>query len=558
MRVSTPRISANRLLITGTSFLGLTTTVGIVLGWVDGGSRRWWTAAILLLGAFALSLLITRRNHPSNNVPTALDFLPALLPTAFVLAASRWLFQPAGVRLSWLIDTWDGTTNPGVVTYSYITGSIGRDSEVLTQWEAYPRAPHFLLAQIQHLLDLFGTQSISSRTTVYALGLWVSYAFVLLAVGVLARAILDSFGITSRLSSLVVVMVQLPLGLSWFTEKTLFLHSLSFLASILASIAMLSHWLNVRRRLTASWRDVAVLALSTTVVVETFPLLLPVPLAVWFLFLLHLGCGVPTDGWKGIVVGALVLGIAAPRLYQQAVHSAATDHVSTGGHLLALPTWAVIASLVAVVVGSLRFGFSSKSSRQGVLAVVLLAIASVPGVAWIMVGNFDRTYGVNYYPKKVEIFAFIAILAFVPALILGFGWFRRVDINRRTTAFAVAMVSLLFLVLGPGRSLRLAPSESVSARLVSAALEEAAFESESIIVSGDTYSSTLASMLSNLLDERNWSRGYVNERLLGLYQQLSVRLNAEPDESLCNIPTDGRAVIVRIDGGQTSRARCRR
>jgi hypothetical protein len=558
MRVSTPRFSANRLLITFTAFLGMTTSVGIVLGWMNTGSRHWRSATLLLVFSLAFAIFLTHPNGLGNVRRSTHKWVPAALPAIFILTSVRWLFQPAGVRLAWLIDTWDGTTNPGVVTYSYITGSIGRDARVLSQWEMYPRAPHFLLSQIQHVLDLFGVQSISTRATTYALGLWVTYALVILAVGVLARAVLDTTHLTSRTSLMAIPLIQLPIGLSCFLDRTLFLHSLSFFAAIIGSIAQLAHWLTLRQQPKTTWKDVAVFALCTTVVIETFPLLLPVSLVTWLLFLLRSTRSGTTDGWKSIVVLALVSAIAMPRLHQQAVHSAASDHIALGGHIFALPVWTLLLAVAVMAFTIARTWCQSKNSAGGAVTAIAVAILLAPAVSWATVGNFDRVYGVNYYPKRVEYFGFLAALSLLPALVFSFPKLRNIKLSVRAFIIFICAVATFFVCLGPGRKPTVVARDSGTAKLVTAALREAAFESESIIANGDTYSSTLASMLSNLLDLRNWSRGYVNERLLGFYQQVSVRLNVEPDESLCDILTDSRAVIVRLDGGIANRERCRR
>jgi hypothetical protein len=551
-------VSATRLVLFANSFLGTTTSIGIVLGWTGTGSHGPMSSLALLACGLSASHFITRKHSTSTERSESTEKSVVLLPLLFLLLSGRWLLRPVGSRLSWLASTWDGTTNPGVVTYSFLKGSIGRDFSSISQWQSYPQAPHFLLGQVQNLAEILGTQSASSRATIYALGLWTTYALLILSVGVLAQELLHSVESSSRLISIAVPTIQMPLILPWFLERTVFLHSLSLLTSLIASTAMITQWLHMRSQPVTRWRELVVFALCTTAVIESFPLLLPIPIVIWILTLLDLRRRQLENSGRSAVIVCLLLAVAAPRILLQAQQNAANSHVSIGGHILAIPTPLVYLAAAFVLFSSVRLASSKTFAASRSLVTIILSIASVPLLTWIQVGNFDRTYGVNYYPKKCEYAAFVVLLGFVPLILLGNEKLRRVNPMKSWTCVMITITCLFGAYFGPLRLPRMPNPNSSIARLTSEALNEASLPSESLIISEDTPASILASMLSNQLNTRTWSLGYVNDHLTSLYQQLSVRLNVDSDAELCALLSDSSGSILRLSETDVSREKCRR
>lgn len=263
---------------------------------------------------------------------------------------------------------------------------------------------------------------------------------------------------------------------------------------------------------------------------------------------------IPLYSPGAVTAFALPLAIAAPRLFGQAQNSVAGNQVSAGGHLLALSSFAV---LVVVVVSTVAVGILATSHRPGRGAALVLAGAiAVPVATWLLVGNFDRTYGVNYYPKKAELFALVVVAAVVPAALLkALSWL----ITRLGPASMVVTMVVVVLAAtwnGPLSVPRLIESSSQSRRYVDIALHEADNPSEVVIFGSNVTMSTYASMLANLLDKNYWNVGYANDRLVTMFQQISVAKKGTAPQGLCKILSHRPAELVIVDSRTTKRIFC--
>jgi len=546
---------ATRFVVGSTACLGVITSIGL-LGGLLGIKSTTGISGFVVVAAGALSgwYLSRRLEEPVASRGRG-DLVILALPTLFVASALRWLVRPPSIRLSWLFDTWDGTTNPGVVTYSMVSGNIGHDTSILSQWETYPRAPHFAIGQLARVAEGIGFTSASDRATLYAVGLWVTYALVLAAVGVVMVRLAGAMGVNERAARPFAVVAQSFLLLSTNLEKTLFLHSLSFLACIAACLSLVVLWLSISSRGELTWRSLFLISLHVVIVVETFPLMLPFVAIILMVLLVRFRSTIPTHSVTSMSVLLVPLAIAAPRLIDQFRHSSKTDHVSTGGHLLALSEGTAISIGLFGVVGAVLLMRSRGVGRSA--AAVLLGAILVPATAWMMVGNFDRTYGVNYYPKKVELFTLVVVVAMAPAPLVGL--LRRVleMLSVRAVGTALTAVAALAVWNGPLTAPRLVASSDPARRYIVATFDEANRASESVIFGSNVMMSTYASMMANLIDKEYWTVGYTNDRLLTIFQQLSV---AKPDtsvEDLCRVVSRRPADVSLISERRVTRTRCR-
>jgi len=545
---------AERLAIASVVCLGAIASLGILGGLLDVRSVSFLSAVAVVATGITCGLVTTRGSQRAGVDDVDVGRSVVIVPMVFLLSAARWLIRPAGTRLSWLVDTWDGTTNPGVVSYSVVSGNIGRDTTVLSQWETYPRAPHFAVAQLARIAEGFGFGSATDRATIYAIGLWFTYAVMLLAVGVVAMKLSYALGVPSRLAIVGAVVAQSMLMLAGNLEKTLLLHSLSFIACIACCVSLVAVWISLDHATQISPRHLLVLSLHIVVVVETYPLMLPFVVVVLGL-LVHRHRGrIPLHSVGAVTAFALPLAIAAPRLLGQAQNSVTENQVSGGGHLLFLSSFAV---LVVVVVSTVAVGILATSHRPGRGAALVLAGAiAVPVAAWLLVGNFDRTYGANYYPKKAELFVLVVVAAVVPAALLKA--LSRLITRMGPASMAVTMVVVVLMATwnGPLSLPRLIESSSQSRRYVDIALHEADNPSEVVIFGSNVTMSTYTSMLANLLDKNYWSVGYANDRLLRMFQQISVAKKETPPQELCKMVSRRPAELVIVDSKSTKRISC--
>ena len=547
--------SPTRSVVSSSTTLGVITCLGLIGGLLDVKSSSFMSALFVLSVGIAIGIAATpcfSGAPPGHSAQTAITLI---IPTLFFGSAVRWLFRPASIRLSWLFDTWDGTTNPGVVTYSMVTGNIGHDTAILSQWETYPRAPHFAIGQVARLAEGVGLTSASDRTTIYAIGLWFTYALMVAAVGIVSIRLAYVVGVDNRVARWGALLSQAFLVLATNLEKTLLLNSLSFLSCIAASVSLVAVWLSINQRDELRWRDSLVVSLHIVVVVETFPLILPFIAVILAVIVAQFRRRIPFQSSAAILSLSVPLAIAAPRLLDQFQHSTQTDHVSTGGHLLGLSTGLVVALGVIGAVGAAMLAFSHRSGRYA--SFLLVGSILVPAAAWAMVGNFDRTYGLNYYPKKVELFTLVVIVAMAPVAFLRLlSCFTR-RLGAKMGGIATATLVVIALWNGPLTTPRVIALNNPARQYIIAAFGEADRASESVVFGPNGMMSALSSMMSNLVDKHYWSVGYTNDRLVTIFQQISVASpNSAPDQ-LCSFVTRRPAVVVALGQGSPTRLRCR-
>jgi len=314
--------------------LGNLTCLGLLLGYLNLRSTSFISASSVLLVSLSAALRLTggvlTSHEPRPRSNTAL-----IVPLLFLLAGCRWLFRPSDVRLSWLFRTWDGITNPGLVTYSKITGNIGSDISTLTQWETYPRAPHFALGQLSRVAEGLGYGNTSHRLTIYAVGLWFTYSLVILGIGTVIKRAGDALKLNNRRTSVVAILAQLSVVVSGFLDKTLLLHSLSFLACIAVCLSLIALWVDHVNDVELKWQQVLLGALHLVVIVETFPLIYVFVTVYFGLFFRRF---VASESFKDpLAVASLVVpfAIIGPRLLQQMRVATASNHVEAGGICLA-------------------------------------------------------------------------------------------------------------------------------------------------------------------------------------------------------------------------------
>ena len=552
IRFGTP--SPSQLVVGSSASLGGITCLGLLGGLVGVRSTNSFSALLVVAAGIALGVFAAQRLDVESSAHSRTDRFTLVVPGLFLAAGLRWLVRPASIRLSWLFDTWDGTTNPGVVTYSMVTGNIGHDTSIVSQWETYPRAPHFAIGQVARLAEGVGLSSATDRTTIYALGLWFTYSIMLAAVGLVAVRLAQVLGFDRRVALPIALVAQAFLCLATNLEKTLLLHSLSFLTCIAVCMSLVVVWLSLEQRDELHWRGLLLFSLHIVVVVETFPLVLPFVAVIVMVMVARFGKQIPFQSPFAMASLIVPLAIATPRLLDQFQHSTQTDHVATGGHLLALSSGLVVALGLVGILGAIVFAFRHRVGRHA--AIVLVGSILVPAAAWVMVGNFDRTYGLNYYPKKVELFTLVVVVAMAPvALLRPLRQFRRHLVGKAAGAITAALV-VLAIWNGPLSTPSTIPADSPARRYITAAFDEADNSSESVVFGPNVMMSTYASMMSNLIDKKYWSVGYTNDRLLTIFQQLSV---ADPNtavQQLCSVLIRKPAVAAVVGATTSYRKRC--
>lgn len=543
-----------RLIIALVAWLGTTTCIGLLGGLVGVTSTTFLSAVAVHLIGVVLGACVTLPAAKLKSDDRSF-FAPTLgVPILFFVSSARWLIRPAGARLEWFLGTWDATTNPGIVTYSLVTGNIGDRRATISQWDTYPRAPHFAIGQLSRIAEGFGFDSAVDRATIYALGLWFTYAVLIAAVGVTLVCLARAIGTDHRVASAASIVAQSFMMLSINLDKTLLLHSLSFLACIATCLSLFIVWLVIAREEFISWRGLLIVSLHVVVVIETYPLLLPFVAVVLAVMILQFKMRLPFHSWSGMMALVAPLAIAAPRLIDHLHFAVAVDQVAAGGHLIALPVGEAITCGAVGLTAVLLLGFHRPLGRRA--AAVLLGALIVPIVSWVMVGNFDRTYGMNYYPKKVELFALAVVVAMAPVALISRVGFLTKKLHSKKSGLVLVLIVSLAVWSGPLTTPSVNSGRNSARPYVEAALAEADNPSEVVIQGRDVMLSTYATMLSNQLDKRYWSTGYNGDRLVVMFQQLSVVKRNTPALKLCRYVSRRPAEVIILEKGTTTRVAC--
>lgn len=547
-RYSVQRVTqADRIVVGVSGILGIITCAALVCGYFDWHLNSAVGAlGILMVGVLGGLFLGGRPTFGRTEIFVGSTVW--IVPSLFLLAGLRWFLQPADIRLGWLFETWDGTTNSGLVTLSRVLGNIGRHSAVITQWETYPRAPHFVLGEIARVCEIVGLGTAADRVTIYAIGLWLTYAALLLAVGALTVRLGQLIGGGARGLAFLATISQSALIVPALLNKTLFLHSLSFLMCVVTCISLTLLWIELSQKSSPDWRSASCLVLHVVLIIETFPLVFVFPVAVFALFLRRFGWAGILGSKHLVLAVSIPVAIATPRLIDQVHAALETDHVAMTGHLLAFSMRTVQVAMVIGVLGIVVLFRSKGTARE--VSILMAGALLVPVVAWVMVGNFDRTYGVNYYPKKVEFFAFYYLVATAPLAVFCLRKATPIFRSRFPLGVATAVSTVvLALWIGPATEPRVVSTQNPARRYLVQSLEEAQRPGQAIIFGKNAELSAYASMFSNLNDRTFWDLGYLNDRLVTIFQQVSTAKSDAEAEDFCQIVRGGLAVIVDLRQG---------
>jgi hypothetical protein len=235
-----------------------------------------------------------------------------------------------------------------------------------------------------------------------------------------------------------------------------------------------------------------------------------------------------------VLLAFVAVSVMALVTYQDRV--AASASFQQGGQLFPVPIGWLIAALALSGVVLVALLVSKKMTAAFAFLCVVSGAVMVPAVIWAIVGNFDRSFGVNYYPKKAE---YVTLVMLVPiatgccAMVFD-RLIRSTDRARvvsRITIVLVVVFGAAQVVRGPGEYLvRKSGGNSEAAGLLDAALAEARRPGMSVIFDERRPDLSInASLLSNYVDESFWSEPNSQTRNFVLGQQL---LGFQPGQSL--------------------------
>jgi hypothetical protein len=236
----------------------------------------------------------------------------------------------------------------------------------------------------------------------------------------------------------------------------------------------------------------------------------------------------------------------------------ATNRFSAQGHIIAIP-WTYIRILF---LGFFALGTVISFCQRGKWYLVLppITLLLLSEYMWVMSESRSRTYGLNYYAKKMEFalvivaspFAFAA-LAFLVSLCL------RSLIKKRFFSKSIFIVVIpFFFIVGYVAQQNLQNkvaiwNTSLGQELLNAAVEESKHPGLSAIWTSDgSPINTSASLLGNYLDITVWKNTKIEKRQLVLVQQMQRLYSGSSILEMCeflavNRLNKGRVHLVQPD-----------
>jgi hypothetical protein len=536
--------------VTGVVFVtAVVATGGLLLGMASLDPPD-VTGAILLVVASALTIGVLRREARGRSGlrPEQLD--PGsvwVIPAVFIGIVSWAALGGPEQRMQWILLQWDATSNPGAMATTRVLPSLDFLPKILTGWEGYPRGTHLVAGSFASIGSI-GSESFPESTVFGFYGfLWVIYALLILAAGLLAIRVVRLFHGGSTTEIFALFLAQTAFVTPFLTEHLLLLHSLSFMSSLLAVMFLgLMVLDDVLGTCPTSLIYRSLVCISVIVVVaSSYQILLPLVVLMClplFFSWKHLVEVAATGTWFGVLtlvgaLGSLAAALTALVSFQDRVSTGSV--YDAGGQLIPLPlTWLLT---VLCISGFAVVRLSFMKRRRAAFAIFSIFVGSlvVPVVMWTIVGNFDRSFGVNYYPKKSEYVTFtmlVPVAAGVVAVLVGL-CVRRIEPSRAIQVAVIAPVlvfAAIQIVRGPIEDLVRQSDNSQEAKgLLATALNEAKRPGMSIVYDYRRPDlSVNASLLSNYVDESFWREPGGQNRNVTVAQQL---LGFSPDRSLTDL-----------------------
>jgi len=535
--------------------------VGITLGYFDFKTNAWISSAILL------ALVVVVSFQTDNNVPTlkrAEQFPNALFiaPFTFFIASVTTAFFAPTRTVGYLLNTWDGSSNAGIVVGVQQIGAIDFYPEnKIGDWTAYPSGGHYLVTWFVDLIGLTQKSKPETAALGFIIVIWFLYAFLILQLGRVAFLITGFFTDDRKINFLSAILTQAILLSPMMIEEVLKLHSIAFVLSLsVATYITAQSLILVSSARTDYARYFLILSLSFLVSVHSYPLALPI-VALAFIPLLipkrfRELCQNIADQPFHYVISVAILSIACVSFASLVDASDPASKVTSVGHMYVVDLkWIYLALVTSFVLAIIAI------KRDRLLGLIIGSITTTLFLMWralwLFADSNDRSYGSNYYQKKMEYFLLILLLPFAVSLIISLFRFNIVGRLQQSLIQIFLSASIIFTAIQfingawnhvPQSILK----NEYADEIVPVILREADIPGRSIIWDNrNTDVARAASFLSNYLDPTSWRVAHPDPWDLNviLHQQLVARPSDAAIEELCplvNSDQYGKGRVIEI------------
>lgn len=493
------------------------------LDWLGLQPGNAQTLDFILIGLFLL-LLRGRIQKPRTSdfqaKKTSSDFELLLLPGIYLVGFAVFQLALGTSGFSFLLNTWDGSSNPGLVRALEVTPNLTTSTSTVTQWESYPSFAHQFIAMISRTLQFVSSDNPRTTLVVFAFLSTTIYSLLVFHVGRLASTIVCRKTENKRAQNFAALLSQVVLLIPRIITDFALMHSVSFMMALTGTLVTINQALSGRHK-----RDLVSLGVATTLVSGTYPLLSLLPLLIWFV--------VAIVDQRAPLANLLASFAVAPALvltYLSLSLNSTSGRLQATGHIVALPSWLIPVMAGGIVLSVLP---NVKQRTNALLAFVTLMVMCFWQFLWISSPSLSREYGLNYYAKKFEYAALVLLVPVVIGLLCPIALkgiarlmaarlqvvgpnaslLRFLSATPRATAMALVAVSFVNVVVIPTVRDKVAHAE------LDAALKEAQRPGPGIVwFRGNEAKALTPSLMANYLDKSLWAEPFIEDLNLRLFQ----------------------------------------
>jgi hypothetical protein len=376
---------------------------------------------------------------------------------------------------------------------------------------------------------------------------WLIYALIILFVGLLANRLGMTLGFSNKWNQIMAVGAQAFLLTPFAITHLLMLHSLAFLGAILSCLIVTLIVLE-RTEVSLAFNSgelILSIASGYVLVGSSYPILLPVIVATILLGLRSLVKQNRLDNGQiylslHVFVGFIMASVVTSMLITMQDRVNPSGIYKAGGQLYPIDArWLILEFFLVLFLGLYclrRRGFLSSITPFFIVG----AAVAIPLLMWILAGSRDRSFGVNYYPKKAE---YASAILCLPFALVGFaGLCRALRFHRiigRKIGIALMTLAPIFMLIqlwrGPIQTFwGTHETDAVASALIDAAISEAKIPGRSLVVDDrQALLSWNATLLSNYIDKSFWQTPGGQTANIILIQRFVSRSDTESILDMC-------------------------
>ncbi len=546
-------------------FVGLIIFIGLICGYVDVIPPFWFQVVLtlllvlLMITAWRRDWLDINPTHRTVSEPNYILVIPGLF---FISMFSLAVVTPNRV-IAYLLNTWDGSSNAGLVRGMQVAGAIDfSPRNRIGQWSNYPRGAHYVASWIADLIPGGGVLEPRQTALVFVLVIWTIFTLLVIQAGRLVSILASNFGVSERNRLPAVLLSQVLFITPLILNQVLRLHSLAFITALAVSLYALVHCIKTTlQKAEVTINYLFTLSVIFLVATNTYPIAVPIVLISALPLLFRSICFIQgNDSTKRTITIALIstMMISSGCISFLSLIDATNpeERYSLGGHMHVLDLKWIYAAIFTSVLVSLFAMLHNRLAGLVSLSATIILFA-MWRLLWILADSGDRTYGLNYYPKKMEYFLLVLLAPVSFSLLLVFksDVFRVIKTPFLMISWCVAIPIVCIQIYSGIYKVMLKPiaSDRYADVIVPIIQQEAVVKGRSIIWDSSAPDiSRYGSFLTNYLDVSSWEVAYPDTWELNviLHQQLVGKTSDSEILELCPIvSTDelgpGRIVYLR-------------